>query len=49
MWGAVIIVVVMLILGPVALFLGGALWSAFIGRALVEDRRAAGDTAPAEG
>ena len=37
MLGAAIVVIVMLLLGPVALFVGGALWSAFIGRALVAD------------
>jgi hypothetical protein len=39
MLGAVIVVIVMLLVGPVALFVGGALWSSFIGRALNEDRR----------
>lgn len=43
MLGAVIIVVVMLLLGPMILFVGGALWSGFIGRALDEDRRSAGE------
>jgi hypothetical protein len=38
MLGAVIIVIVMLLVGPIALFVGGALWSGFIGRALNEDR-----------
>jgi hypothetical protein len=38
MLGAVITVIVMLLVGPVLLFVGGALWSAFIGRALNEDR-----------
>jgi hypothetical protein len=38
MAGAVIVVLVMVLLGPIGLFVGGALWSAFIGRALVEDR-----------
>lgn len=47
MAGAVIVVVVMLLLGPVALFAGGALWSAFIGRALDADRRRAGAAADA--
>jgi hypothetical protein len=42
MLGAVIIVIVMLLLGPVMLFVGGAVWSGFIGRALDEDRRDAG-------
>ena len=31
MLGAAIVVIVMVLLGPVALFVGGALWSAFIG------------------
>jgi hypothetical protein len=35
MLGAAIVVIVMLLLGPIALFVGGALWSAFVGRALV--------------
>ena len=43
MLGAVIIVIVMLLLGPIALFVGGAMWSAFIGRALNEDRRSGGE------
>jgi hypothetical protein len=38
MLGAVLIVVVMLLVGPVILFVGGAAWSGFIGRALTEDR-----------
>ena len=37
MLGAAIVVIVMLLLGPIALFVGGALWSAFVGRALVVD------------
>jgi hypothetical protein len=37
MLGAVIVVIVMVLLGPVALFVGGALWSAFVGRALVAE------------
>jgi hypothetical protein len=37
MLGAAIVVIVMLLVGPVTLFVGGALWSAFIGRALVVD------------
>jgi hypothetical protein len=32
---------IMVLLGPIGLFVGGALWSAFIGRALDEDRRRA--------
>ena len=47
MAGAAIVVVVMVLLGPVALFAGGALWSAFIGRALDADRRRAGSAADA--
>ena len=47
MAGAVVVVVVMLLLGPVVLFVGGALWSAFIGRALDSDRRQAGSAAGA--
>ena len=43
MWGAVIVVIVMLLVGPVILFAGGALWSGFIGAALSEDRRSAGE------
>jgi len=39
MAGAVIVVLVMVLLGPIALFVGGALWSAFIGRALDEEGR----------
>jgi hypothetical protein len=34
MLGAVIVVIVMVLLGPVALFVGGALWSAVVGRQL---------------
>ena len=37
MLGAAIVVIVMLLLGPVALFVGGALWSALVGRALVAE------------
>jgi hypothetical protein len=48
MVGAVIVVLVMVLLGPIALFVGGALWSAFIGRALDEDRRRAEFQAAAE-
>lgn len=42
MLGAVMIVIVMLLVGPVLLFVGGALWSGLIGRSLEEDRRHAG-------
>lgn len=45
MLGALIIVIVMVLLGPVALFVGGALWSAFVGKALVDDRESAGQPA----
>jgi hypothetical protein len=41
MLGAVIIVIVMLLLGPVTLFVGGALWSALVGTAMVKDRQSA--------
>lgn len=34
MLGAAIVVIVMLLLGPVALFVGGALWSQLIGSQL---------------
>jgi hypothetical protein len=40
MWGAVLVVIVMLLLGPMGLFVGGALWSALIGNALSADRPA---------
>ncbi len=36
MWGALIIVVVMLLVGPIVLFAGGAVWSAVVGRQLSE-------------
>jgi len=41
MLGAAIVVIVMVLVGPVALFVGGAVWSAFVGRSLVAeaDRR----------
>jgi hypothetical protein len=39
MAGAVVVVLVMVLLGPIGLFVGGALWSAFIGRALDEEGR----------
>ena len=48
MWGAVIVVIVMVLLGPIALFVGGALWSALVGQALEADRRSA-EGAAAEG
>jgi hypothetical protein len=35
MLGAAIVVIVMLLLGPVVLFVGGALWSALVGQLLV--------------
>jgi len=49
MWGAVIVVIVMLLLGPIALFVGGALWSAMVGGSLEADRRVAGAPASPEG
>ena len=36
MVGAAIVVIVMLLLGPIALFVGGAVWSAFVGTQLSE-------------
>jgi hypothetical protein len=49
MAGAVIVVLVMVLLGPIGLFVGGALWSAFIGRALDEaGRQRAEASEPAE-
>jgi hypothetical protein len=49
MLGAMIVVIVMVLLGPIALFVGGALWSAFVGRALVVDAdRPSGAAAEAE-
>lgn len=42
--GAVIIVIVMALIGPIAVMLGGAVWSALVGWMLVDDadQRAAG-------
>ena len=34
MLGALIIIVVMVLVGPMALFVGGALWSALVGQSL---------------
>jgi len=34
MLGAVIIIVVMVLVGPMALFIGGALWSSLLGQTL---------------
>ncbi len=47
MVGAVILVVAMLIVAPVAIMVGGAIWSALMGWALTEDadRRHADDPA----
>jgi hypothetical protein len=36
MLGAAIVVIVMLLLGPITLFVGGALWSALVGTQLSE-------------
>jgi hypothetical protein len=38
--GGIVIVVVMLLLLPVAIMLGGAIWSALMGFLLVEDAEA---------
>ena len=46
--GAVLIVLAMVLVGPVAVMAGGAVWSALMGRLLVDDterRAATGDTA----
>lgn len=40
MAGVIVLIVVMLVLGPFALFVGGALWSALLGGLLDLDRRA---------
>ena len=37
MAGAVIIVIVMALIGPIAVMLGGAIWSALVGWLLVDD------------
>lgn len=39
MLGAVLIVVAMVLVGPVAVMMGGALWSALMGWALADDAR----------
>lgn len=36
-FGAVIILIVMFVVGPTALFLGGAAWSALVGLVLSDD------------
>jgi len=38
MWGAVIVVIAMLLVLPVGLFVAGALWSALIGGGFPADR-----------
>ena len=40
MVGVVIIVIVMLVVAPVAIFAGGAIWSALFGQLLVDDAEA---------
>ena len=40
MAGAIVVIVVMLVLGPMALFAGGAAWSALLGAALDTDKKA---------
>ena len=37
MVGVIIIAVVMLVLGPIALFVGGAVWSALVGQSASAD------------
>jgi hypothetical protein len=39
MWGAVIIVIAMVLVLPIGLFVAGALWSALVGRAFTAKRR----------
>jgi hypothetical protein len=47
--GAVIILVVLFVIGPIALFVGGAIWSAVFGWVTVDDAdRRAGAATPAE-
>ena len=38
MWGAVIVVIAMLVVLPVGLFVAGGLWSALIGKAFSAER-----------
>jgi hypothetical protein len=42
MWGAVIVVIAMLLVLPAVLFVAGALWSALIGWAFSAERPSAG-------
>jgi hypothetical protein len=44
--GAVLILIALFVIGPILLFLGGAIWSALLGWVLADDadRRAAGAT-----
>ena len=37
MAGGVVIVIVMVLIGPIAVMLGGAVWSAIVGWSLVEE------------
>jgi len=45
MWGAVILVIGMVLVLPIALFVVGALWSALVGWSLTADRPADRSTA----
>ncbi|MCZ7528213.1 MAG: hypothetical protein M5U14_18685 [Acidimicrobiia bacterium] len=47
MAGAVVIVVIMVLVGPIAVFLGGAVWSALTGWLLAEDADARAGAADA--
>jgi len=49
MAGAVILVVVLLIVGPSLLFVGGMLWSAVLGQALSTLERTEAPPGPADG
>src|SRR5436305_449295 len=42
MWGAVIVVIAMVLVLPIILFVAGALWSALVGRALTAERPSEG-------
>ena len=48
--GGIVIAVIMLLLAPIAIMLGGAIWSAVMGFLLVEDAdaRAAASPAPTD-
>jgi hypothetical protein len=46
--GGIIVVIVMLLVLPVAVMLGGAIWSALMGFLLVEDAEQRAGVAPAQ-